>query len=415
MSHKKKSNLKAHKQSFLSPKKNGNGSIVIVSGIIIGFVTIYLVFFNKSEIPKPAYLQKVPSTNVLPMKTSYQPTEKWLKRAYEIDESFHAVYTPCWEGASGAIGDAYLYAVTKDSTLLRFHAEDHDLKRMCVGTWVDDRAWVCLAELIWWEFTGKTNMLFVADAVQRYNEAREQGRLSNHEGYWTWYNYPPNAHINEKIFTNSAMNQMVNVACRLYLATHDKKYLKDALLVWNGDGKNPGIEKMLYHGNGIWKGKEGMAAFGKELGWSGTEYCAIGAALYRATGDTKYKRIVVATAKYIMDPNNGWVDKNDFYQIHMDGNGAFVNYLLSAYLVAPSELKEIPTKVERMLEHVWTNNHGHAALTLHRESDHGIRNGWNPSGGEDGYGVDQVGTVHAQSQALWAFGMFAYVKNVMTK
>jgi hypothetical protein len=93
----------------------------------------------------------------------------------------------------------------------------------------------------------------------------------------------------------------------------------------------------------------------------------------------------------------------------MDGNGNFVHYLLDAYEIAPQELAAIPGYVERMLEHVWTNNYGRSSVVLHRESDHAIRNGWNPHGGEDGYGVDEIGTVHAQSQAVRAFGVFAYV------
>lgn len=130
--------------------------------------------------------------------------------------------------------------------------------------------------------------------------------------------------------------------------------------------------------------------------------------MYRMTGNEKYKKIVVATAKRIMDPANGWVDPVDFYQITMDGNGAFVHYLIDAYLIAPAELSDIPLKVQRMLEHVWTNNRGSASVILHRLSDDAIRNGWNPQGGEDGYGVDQVGSLHAQSQAVRAFGVFAF-------
>ena len=127
------------------------------------------------------------------------------------------------------------------------------------------------------------------------------------------------------------------------------------------------------------------------------------------TGDPKYKNIIVATAKRIMDPATGWIDPQDFYQLTMDGNGAFVHYILDAYLTAPAELPDIPDKIEKMLEHVWTNNHGKAKVMLHRLGDDAIRNGWNPNGGEDGYGVDQVGGVHAQSQAVRAYGVFAYV------
>ncbi|MCX6136189.1 MAG: hypothetical protein NTV54_01655, partial [Ignavibacteriales bacterium] len=263
----------------------------------------------------------------------------------------------------------------------------------------------------WWEFSGKTNMQLVADAEQRYQEARQQGRLSNHEGYWSWYNWPPRAAVGEPIFTNSNMNQMVNVACRLYEATGKQIYLEDARKVWYGDDAAPGIFKTQYRGDGVWVGRKGKAAFGKQLPWEGSEYCSIGAALYRVTRDSTIKQMIVATAKRITNPAHGWIDPVDYFQIRMDGNGAFVHYLLDAYSVAPHELSRIPEQIEKMLEHVWTNHHGMATVLLHRPTDHGIRNGWNPNGGEDGYGVNEIGTVHAQSQALRAFGVFAWVKN----
>lgn len=341
----------------------------------------------------------------------HQPEEKWLQRAYAIGLRFYPVYSHGWEGANGAYGDAFLFAITNDSSLLRYHTIEKDMRRMFNGTWVDDRAWICLAELKWWEVTGKTRKELVDDARQRYDEARREGRLSNHEGFWSWYNWPPNARVNDRIFTNSNMNHMVSVACELYLATGERKYLDDALLVWEGDGTTPGVEKMFYRGKGVWKGKPGPAAFGKQLPWEGTEYCSVLRSLYRVTGNEKYKRIAIETAKRIMDPANGWVDPTDYYQIHMDGNGAFVTYLLDAYALAPNEMRDIFSKIEKMLEHVWTNHHGKARVTLHRTSDHAIRNGWNPEGGEDGYGVDDIGTSHAQSQALRAFAAFAYYKN----
>jgi hypothetical protein len=335
--------------------------------------------------------------------------DRTVKRAYAIDALFHQVFTPKWEGANGAIGDAHLFAVTDDASLLRFYSAEYDLTKMSSGGWVDDRAWICLAEMYWWNFTGRKNNVWVEDAKKRYLEARAEGRLSNHEGFWSWYNWPPKAKINDIIFTNSNMNQMVSVACWLYEATHDRRYYRDAVLVWNGDSKCLGVEKTLYRGNGRWEGKQGAASRGKQLPWEGAEYCSIGAAMFRMTGEAKYKKIVVATAKRIMDPANGWVDPEDFYQLRMDGNGAFVNFILDAYQIAPDQLSNIPEKVERMLEHVWTNHHGTASVVLHRLEDDGIRNGWNLYGGEDGYGVDQVGTVHAQSQAVRAFGVFAYI------
>lgn len=337
-----------------------------------------------------------------------QPANKWIERTYLIQKKFYEVYTAGWEGANGAIGDAYLYHTTHDSSLLQRYLHQFDLTQMFNGTWVDDRAWICLAELYWWEFSGKNNHRWVEDAQQRYLSARNEGRLTNHEGFWSWYNYPPQWNVNERIITNSNMNQMVAVACKLYEATGERQFLDDALLAWNGDLRFPGIEKTFYRGNGIWQGKGGLAAFGKQLPWESASYLSVLKALYQVTKDEKYKAIAIASTQHILNPKNGWIDSIDFYQLHMDGNGAFVHFLLDAYEIAPNELADVPAKIEKMLEHVWTNNHGRATVMLHREYDHAIRNGWNPHGGEDGYGVDEVGTVHAQSQALRAFGVFTY-------
>lgn len=357
---------------------------------------------------------KQPDSKSPPDSSTKQPKNKWIERTYLIQKKFYEVYTAGWEGANGAIGDAYLFRATNDSSLLRRYMHQFDLKQMFNGTWVDDRAWICLAELFWWEFSGKKNTLWVNDATQRYLSARTEGRFSNHEGFWSWYNYPPHWKMNERIITNSNMNQMVTVACRLFEATGDRRFLDDALLAWNGDMRFPGIEKIFYKGNGIWQGEGGLAAFGKQLPWESASYLSVLNALYRVTEDEKYKKIAVASVKHILDPKNKWIDSTDCYQIRMDGNGAFVHFLLDAYEMAPEELSDVPAIIETMLEHVWTNNHGRATVMLHREYDHAIRNGWNPHGGEDGYGVDEVGTVHAQSQALRAFGVFAYFKNRLT-
>ena len=405
--HSSKSKTK-HRQAV--PLKKRRLIYALVAGAALVALLILFVPFRAGFAPAPHHDTDV-SASARSNASQYQPKGLWLQRAYRIDKLFHQVYTPGWEGAYGALGDAYLFAATHDTALLLYHTVVHPLTRLDNGYWLDDRAWACLAELTWWELTGKTNMRLVTDAAERYNEARAAGMLSNHEGYWTWYNYPPGANVKDPIFTNTNMNQMVNVACRLYDATRNEQYLKDALLVWNGDGATPGIEKKLYQGKGRWKGREGRAAFGKELPWGGTGYCSIGASLYRTTKDPKYRKIVVETAKVILDPGTGWVDPVDFYQIHMDGNGAFVHFLLDAYSIAPDELADIPGKIEKMLEHVWTNHHGTARVMLHRELDGGIRNGWNPEGGEDGYGVGEVGTVHAQGEAVRAFGIFAYFKN----
>ncbi len=377
--------------------------------LLLGIPAVVTIVFLASRSPVGNRGETLQTPEGAQTRTREISREEWIARALQIDRLFHQVYTPAWEGANGAIGDAFLYAATGDSTILDFHSRQHPLTRMFNGGWVDDRAWVCLAELAWWDVTGRNNLGWVTDAAQRYLEARNEGRLSKHEGYWTWYNWPPDLRTNERIFTNSNMNQMVAVACKLYEATGHRRYLDDALLVWEGDGSTPGIQRMLYKGNGVWEGNPGRAAFGKELPWKGTAYCTIGAAMYHATGNSKYRDIAVATAKHILDPATGWVDPQYFYQLSMDGCGNFVHYLLDAYLIAPDELPDLPGKIGLMLDHVWTNSFGRATVTLHRESDHGIRNGWNPHGGEDGYGVGEIGTVHAQSQAVRAFGPFVYI------
>jgi hypothetical protein len=386
------------------PAGAGQGRVLAFLVVLLGAGALYFLMRNPS--PSPPQL---PSRKTETSRTA-APITGWTERALAVSRLFHEVYTPCWEGAYGAIGDAYLFALTRDSSLFRFHIVQRDLRKMCDGTWVDDDAWVCLAELKWWEITGKGNKNLVLDAMRRYKEVRGQGRLSHHEGFWSWYTWPPGASVGERIFTNSNMNQMATVACGLFQATGDRRYLQDALLVWNGDGKIPGIEQQWYKGNGVWKGRHGRASFGKELPWDGLGCASLAAALFRATGKEKYRKIAVATTRRLLDPSTGWVDPTSFYQIHMDGNGAFVNFLFDVYAIAPTDLKEVPEKVERMLDHVWTNHDGRATVTLHRLTDHGIRNGWNPHGGEDGYGVGEIGTVHAQGEAARAFGVFAYFR-----
>ena len=368
-----------------------------------GFLLLFLCLLAFPSVPGLARAQQGQRFPV-----GVQLLEQTVKRAYAVDRLFYKVFTPGWEGANGAIGNAHLFAVTHDSTLLAIYTSTLNPLKLYNGGWVDDRAWVCLAELYWWQLTGRTHSEWVQDAKKRYLDAKSEGRLSNKDGFWSWYNWPPNWRIEDRIFTNSNMNHMAHVACRLYEATKDKQFYNDAMLVWNGDKTTPGIEKTFYRGDGKWEGKPGPAAFGKQLPWEGAEYCSLGAAMYRMTGDAKYKKIIVATAKRIMDPATGWVDSVDFYQKTMDGNGAFVHYILDAYMTAPDELQDIPGKIAKMLEHVWSNNNGKATVVLHRLSDDGIRNGWNPNGGEDGYGVDQVGNVHPQSQAVRAYAVFAY-------
>ncbi len=406
----KQKSLKTHGARKSDEKATIHSSLVIVVSIgVLALVAIIYILFrspridSKSESMGPVQIE---TPTALKPKAIFDET---VRRAYAIDAEFHRVYTAGWEGANGAIGEAHLYAATGNANLLNSVMNLRPLTNMENGTWVDDRAWICLAELYWWQFSGRKNRIWVEDAKKRYDEAKEEGRLSNHEGFWSWYNYSPKQKVDDIIITNSNMNQMVTVACMLYDATREERFYKDAILVWEGDSKYPGIEKTFYRGEGEWMGKQGRAAFGKQLPWDDASYCSVGAAMYRMTGNAKFKKIVAASANRIMDPLNGWIDSQDYYQLRMDGNGAFVHFVLDAYMIAPELLPEIPEKTEKMLEHVWTNHHGEASVTLHRFSDDGIRNGWNPFGGEEGYNVNEVGTVHAQSQAMRAFGVFAYV------
>lgn len=400
-----------HHEETTSPPSGGYKrlKLVLIGGVIAVPLILYLTLRQPSNPTSDGRtgITSPTRTATIDRQDTSAPAV-WIQRTKAIDALFHIVYTPCWEGAYGAIGDAYLFATTHDSSLMQFHLVDHNLTKMCVGQWVDDRAWVCLAELTWWDITGRTNSQLVQDAEHRYLEARNEKRFSNFEGFWSWYNWPPGSNVRERIFTNSNMNQMVTVACELYEATRDRRFLQDALLAWNGNGTIPGIEQTWYKGNGLWVGKPGLAAFGQQVPWEGAGYCTVAAALYHATHEPRYRTIAIATAKRIMDPSNNWIDPAYFYQLRMDGNGAFVNFLLDAFSIAPDSLSGLLPKIRAMLEHVWTNHNGESVVTLHRESDNGIRNGWNPYGGEDGYNVDEIGTVHAQGEAVRAFGTFTY-------
>ena len=334
---------------------------------------------------------------------------KYLDQAEKIDNQFRSVYKADWRGAYGLIGQAYLYKLTKNKSYLDFITKENNILKLDNGEWVDDVAWVSLAILNWWDATGRKNDKWFNNVKKRYDRARKSGLLLHEAGYWTWYNYKKRWFFNPgKRFTNSLMNQMVIIACWLYEVTKEKKYLEDALLIWNGDEKYPGIEKQLYKGNGIWKGKPGKAAFGAELPFNGAGYLSVGSALYKVTKNEKYKKIVIDTTKYLLNPKNNWVAEKYFYQKYVDGNGAFVNFLMDAYSIAPNKLSEVLPKCIKMLDHVWANTNSQSGIVLHRKYDHGIRHGWHPEGGEDGYYPDEVGTVLAQGSALRAWGIIAY-------
>ena len=327
-----------------------------------------------------------------------------------IHELFVGHYHPNWQGAYGLIGQSYLYRVTKDERYLDFATKRNSLCALEIGGWVDDTAWVCLAAMQWWDATGRKNADWVADVRKKYETRRAEGLIAHHEGYWTWY-----ADKGRKDFSNENMNQMVTVACWLYDATREKRYLDDALLVWNGNAEAPGIEKRLYRGNGRWQGKPGVMEAGAELPFIGAGYLSVGAALYRATGDPKYKRIVVDTAHFILDPANGWVDGENYYQKTMDGSGAVVGFLMDGYGAAPEEMADVLEKCKTTLDHVWTNGHGRAKVVLHDPSTHAIRHGWNPEGGERGMAANEIGKTMSQGCALWAWGSVAYQESRRAK
>src|SRR5262249_42036442 len=109
-------------------KKNNQSVGKLPYFIALTAVAVLVFYFTRSHdesliTPLPHAQQ----SNHIISKSIYRPAEKWLQRAYEIDSLYHVVYTPCWEGAYGAIGDSYLFAATHDTALLQFHLIEHDL------------------------------------------------------------------------------------------------------------------------------------------------------------------------------------------------------------------------------------------------------------------------------------------------
>lgn len=165
--------------------------------LLIVFSIVYLLTKKESFGTKKESLSNVQQVQ---QQESSDPDlfHRIVQRTYAIDILFHQVYNAEWEGAYGAIGDAHLYAATGDQNLLSLYTNTYRLLDMYNGTWVDDRAWVCLAEMYWWDVSGRKNIYWVEDARKRYLEAKSEGRLSHHEGFWSWYNYFPGAKGNFK-------------------------------------------------------------------------------------------------------------------------------------------------------------------------------------------------------------------------
>ena len=137
--------------------------IITLSGIGLFIILGAAYIFNKGDLfgtKDTPIVRKAISED----STASDLFQRTVQRAYAIDKLFHQVYNAEWEGANGAIGDAYLYAATGDENLLSLYTNTYRLLDMHNGTWVDDRAWICLAEMYWWDISGRKNMQWVDDA-----------------------------------------------------------------------------------------------------------------------------------------------------------------------------------------------------------------------------------------------------------
>jgi len=172
--------------------------------------------------------------------------------------------------------------------------------------------------------------------------------------------------------------------------------------VWNGMRITRCGEKN-YRGHGIWKGTK-ESGFGKQFPWMGS-MCSI---RLQCSDDRrkKYKETAVATAQRIMDPANGWWSAR--FLSAADGLEMALSFIhIRCVSNCSGPAPDIPYKIEKMLEHVWTNHHGKQLITLHRPID--------DASGTDGIRTRQDvtkwmnWTVHAQSEAVRAFGVFAII------
>ena len=193
--------------------------IVVVVGIALAALAYLLFALHASD--TKTYVTKIVQKEEL---KGLKPEDAFaitVQRAYAVDVKFQEVYNAGWEAANGAIGEAFLYAATGDKNLLNRYINDRKLTDMFNGTWVDDRAWICLAELYWWQFSGRKNKAWVEDAEKRYIEARNEGRFSNQEGFWTWYSWPPNAESER--YDYHQQQHKPDGRCRLHVVRGDAR------------------------------------------------------------------------------------------------------------------------------------------------------------------------------------------------
>ena len=107
MSRQKNKKTKKHEPSTPS-KRDFSPSYFIGILAVVGIVTA-VIFFLSNDAPSEQSAGRRDTLAVIPKNI-------WIQRAYLIEHQFYKVYTPGWEGAYGAIGDAFL----------RFRASWHD-------------------------------------------------------------------------------------------------------------------------------------------------------------------------------------------------------------------------------------------------------------------------------------------------
>ena len=97
------------RRTFLPMSKNRTRTVLLLSSVLLIAGLLALALLHPFSSPKGEQTD-IPSS--IGHRTGTGPADPaiWLQRARAIDELYHLVYTPCWEGAYGAIGDAYLFA-----------------------------------------------------------------------------------------------------------------------------------------------------------------------------------------------------------------------------------------------------------------------------------------------------------------
>ena len=102
MSHHKSSH-RGHKQVAEPQKKSpAKTFVVVIIGVVVVALILYRVVWqgqNRTHSTSASTLATMPVES----RDSYQPTEKWLQRAYAIDQLYHYVYTPAGKERSARL------------------------------------------------------------------------------------------------------------------------------------------------------------------------------------------------------------------------------------------------------------------------------------------------------------------------